>query len=54
VAPLTYSGELRNCKAPVLNMTSIRKHHCKKSPGKNMGFRSFQILGCWILDPTLH
>jgi hypothetical protein len=54
VAPLAHGGESKNCEAPVLNITSVGKCCHKKSPEKNMDFRSFQMLGYCIWDPTLY
>jgi hypothetical protein len=36
--PLAYGGEVKNCKAPLLNTTSIGKCRHKKSLGKNTDF----------------
>jgi hypothetical protein len=39
MAPLAHGGESKNHEAPVLNMTSVGKRHCKNSP------RKMRILG---------
>jgi hypothetical protein len=53
VVTLTYGGEPKTCKAPVLKMTSIGKCPLKIT-GKKYGLRSFWILGHKIWGLTLY